>query len=392
VAGFGTAQYGLFSLFWAGSLIGTVLTTGWARQAILRHSGSAAPGYLQLPRGWRLCLESAPLLTLGPIAAVALPAIAASTDRWAFLTAAALGLLATSRYGLAQALAQRDGAAGRYATAESVRAATALGYSLVFLALGQTHAWAIVLANVAATLTALPIIRQRTTLRLAPARESAALLRSYWSFGWPMSLWLAGSACLTNVDRFFLSAAHGLGTAGAYAAAADLVVRGMGMVVAPVVMFLHPTFMRTWNTAGREHALRTWRRATATLTLVTVAVSVVGFLGYLAFADQFLEHPVSPATFALLVVGGATWQLALMVHKPLEAADQTRLMLLALVISILVTVGLDMAFAGTGGAPAVAAGFTAGALTYVVLAGLLDLRVLRPAPLPSSRLSDGDPR
>lgn len=49
VAGFGTAQYGLFSLYRVASLIGMVLTTGSARRAILRHSGSAAPGYQQLP-------------------------------------------------------------------------------------------------------------------------------------------------------------------------------------------------------------------------------------------------------------------------------------------------------------------------------------------------------
>jgi hypothetical protein len=97
----------------------------------------------------------------------------------------------------------------------------------------------------------------------------------------------------------------------------------LGLVVTPVIMFLHPTFMRAWNTDARPEALRLWKRALLGLAIGTVGVAVSAFVGYLAFGDALLESPVSPATFGVLAVGGAAWQLALMAHKPLEASGRT---------------------------------------------------------------------
>jgi hypothetical protein len=67
------------------------------------------------------------------------------------------------------------------------------------------------------------------------------------------------------------------------------------------------------------------------------------------------------------------------VHKPLEANDGTRAMLGALLVSLLVTLGVDLLLAPDLAALGVALGFLLGALCYVGLTSILNVRVIRSA-------------
>jgi O-antigen/teichoic acid export membrane protein len=173
-----------------------------------------------------------------------------------------------------------------------------------------------------------------------------------------------------------MTALFGLERAGDYAAAADLVVRGMGLVVAPVVMFLHPAFMRMWNTDGPHEALRSWRRTTLLLAGATMGAACVAIIAYLALGDVLLDHLIPFAAFAVVSFTAAVWQLGLMVHKPLEASGRTRTMLLTLIFSLLVTLGLNLALAVPFAETGVATAAAGGALFYIVATTVLNKRVL----------------
>lgn len=381
---FGAAHYALFSLYWSASLIGTSLTLGWLKQAILRQTGNERMAYEAVPRRARVLVEAAPVLTLGPLILLTWPMMDGGADRWGFVAASCVGLLINGRYVVRQTIAQRDARATRYAVAETIRVAAALGVSVGLAASRMLTPWSLIAANVAGMLVALTLLalgERREPRRQPPVHPDSDLLGGFWRFGWPLSLWLALSSSAMYVDRFLIGHLYGLDRAGDYAAAADLVVRGMGMVVAPVIMFIHPAFMRAWNSESRAAALQTWRRMTLYLTLGTSVAGTGTFVAFLVVGDSLLEDPPSAATFGALVAGGVLWQLALMAHKPLEAAGRTKVMLAALLVSLLVTVGADLLLAPRLEVLGIALGFMVGALSYVGLVSLLDVGVLRAAQL-----------
>ncbi|SDY75544.1 Membrane protein involved in the export of O-antigen and teichoic acid [Modestobacter sp. DSM 44400] len=374
---YGPANYALYSLFWATALIGTSLTGGWLRQAILRHSGGTGPQYEDVAPRTRLLVEATALLAIVPLALLIGPDAGRPVDRAVLLVAAAASLVLTSGYSVAQTFLQRDGRSTRYAVAELVRVGGALVVSVILAVAGQFTSWALVLATAAGTAGALVIARSSDPAVGRARVPAAAVLAAHWRYGWPMSIWLTVSGGLIYLDRFVLTELYGLDRAGHYAAAADLGVRGMGMFVTPLVMFLHPAFMRRWNAGDELASLRTWRRATALLTAGTAVVAAVCFGCYLLFADQLIADPIAAGTFAVLLTGGSLWQLAQMVHKPLEAMDRTTTMLGLLIVSLSVTCLIDVALASALGELGVAVAFTVGASTYVALSAVVGRRAVR---------------
>jgi O-antigen/teichoic acid export membrane protein len=383
LSSFGATNYALFSLYWTCSLIGTALGVGWLNQAILRHAGNEDMAYERLPWRTRWALEAAPLMTVVPLSVLTRSILGDDESGGSFLLAAALGLLVNGRYVVRQTVVQRDAQARTYAVAETARTASALAFSYVLASAGMVASWSLVAANAAGTCIALAILGRRKTAQVQASGAllgSGAVVRQFWTFGWPMSLWLALSASTMYMDRFLVSSFYGLGVAGHYAAAADLAVRGMGILVAPAIMFLHPTFMRSWNTGERREALRIWRRMTLFLALGTSATAVAMLVAYLLFAGMLLESPPSTPVFAALVVGGAIWQLALMIHKPVEASNRTLALLGALLVSLLTTLVADILLSRALDVLGIAMGLAVGGTTYIGLVALLTVRTLRPRP------------
>jgi len=373
---FGPANYAAFSLYWTISLVGTTFTTGWLNQAILRYTGDRALAYENLSRKVRTALESAPLVTIVPLTVLIGFMVPEGAERWAFLAVGAVGLLANARYQVRQTLAQRDARATVFAVAETVRAACALVFAVLLAAARVIQPWSLVAGYTAAIILATAVLRRPTPDNAGPLPDRA-VVREYWRFGWPLSLWLPLSLSTIYLDRFVINALYGLDRAGTYAAAADLVVRGMGLMVAPVILFMHPAIMRSWNTEDRPSALRRWRRMTLLLTVGVAVAAVLVLVAYALFADRVLAQVLPIAPFAALTIGGAAWQLALMVHKPLEASNRTATMLGALLVSLVATATLDLLLAPRLAELGVAVAFAAGAGVYIALVLVLNARILR---------------
>jgi O-antigen/teichoic acid export membrane protein len=131
-----------------------------------------------------------------------------------------------------------------------------------------------------------------------PARYQ--VLRFYWSYGWPMSLWMAASLGLVYVDRVLLNMILGAETAGQYAAIADMIVRGMSMLALPVSMAVHPIIMIYWNSGQAQHATATLRAYTRMLAVALLC----GITGLVVLGPWLVPHlvPVSIPTRGLIVV------------------------------------------------------------------------------------------
>jgi len=198
---------------------------------------------------------------------------------------------------------------------------TALGY-----ALSVTYLW---------TRCTLPS-PARSGLVAGPA-ETALVLRRIWGFGWPLSLWLAAQLMLPLIDRTMMATQLGLGETGKYAGLSDILTRCFSLAVFPVIQAVYPRLAQLTDRQAHAEARSLLRRATLLLLLTGGALQPVLFL----LRHQIVRFalPVPDESFEVLVLplsaGGFVWQAAMLLHKPLELAQKTHLMLGAIVAAVL---------------------------------------------------------
>ena len=363
----GEAQYAVLSVATALTLFTTAIGVGWLRNSALRAAGDPSRAMGLLPR-W--AMTTAVLAPAVPVV-VCLSAIGgglAGAGAPAVLVTAALFGVATGVYSLFATRAQRDLRAGRFAFGESIRAGAGLLAALALcMATPLTGAAGVLAGNAAGTLLAAAVLAGPVRPRWVrpPHPVGPDVLRSYWSYGWPMSLWLAASVGLLYVDRLVLGLLLEAEIAGRYAATADLIVRGTAMLAMPISMMAHPILMIEWNGDQPGRALATLRSYTRVLcALLACCVAGVTVLGPWLLPRLVPGSNPGRGLLLMLAVGAALWQCALLTQKPLEMSGRSRPMLCLLLLAAAVTVGLDAAIVPVLGASGAAVAFASGAACY----------------------------
>ncbi|GAB2683755.1 lipopolysaccharide biosynthesis protein [Thalassiella azotivora] len=376
---YGAADYGLYTVTWAVATLLSSVATGWLRQALLRYTGTSTHDLRGVP-WWSWCL---PVLACGTGAAGA--AWWQVVDRGpgvvvAYVAVAGLFALTTAGYALLTALAQRHGEASRFAAAETARIAVALGVTVVLhVASDVPGATQIVAGHLVGTLVAVAVTYRRGRLGLGTP-GSRAVASEFWTYGWPVGVWVALSTGMLYVDRLVLGAVASPEAVGQYAAVADVLIRGMAIVTFPVIVTVHPLVMGRWNAGDRDAALALARLWTVRVALALVAVVGLSAVVGPAALGVLTGVRADPVLVAVLAAAGGTWQLALLVHKPLELRRRTDLMLGIVVLSLALSLAVQLATAGAWGARGVAAGLAVGAVTYCAVAWWVGARGQGPRP------------
>lgn len=359
---FGADVYGQYARVWAFGLISTALLTGWLRQSVLRQAGLQSRGLgnvSPLAIVAVVILSSAPLVLYGTVER-------SSIDVGWTVSLALLGT-SSAAYSLSSAVVQRDQRVARFGAAEAVRVAGTAYLPLVLHHAGFAGVDVLVACAAVGSTAGLVLTTSWQSLRAGP--RSPRLMAELWSYGWPMSLWLACSSALLYTDRFVVAAFFDATTAGQYAAVSDLVVRGVAMVSFPITMAAHPQLMILANSRRSddlEQALRRWSRGLYAVMAVVFLILVL--LGPYVIEVALGSRSLSGAVLVLLGASACLWQAALMAHKVHEIENRTRTLLGFIVLSLLVSVVLGIALVRLAGDPAGAAlGALAGPVCYLVL-------------------------
>lgn len=202
-----------------------------------------------------------------------------------------------------------------------------------FVILGQAIAY---------TMALLPGIRSRgisENSRILPedkfsiSPHASETVRQIWQFGWAVGLWLLLSQLFPVIDRWAIHRFAGYRDAGIYASLYEVAIRSFSFFVFPLTQAAHPRIMRSWN-AGKFAASYKIIRYSITFQLI-VFVAVFGFVYPLKHQIirliLGLDDPIAAQLLPALIVGGFLWQLALLLHKPMEIAHRTQAMLAAMV-------------------------------------------------------------
>jgi hypothetical protein len=173
-----------------------------------------------------------------------------------------------------------------------------------------------------------------------------SVLRRFLAYGGPITVWVALQASQAFMERSILSESLPPAVFGDFISAADVIVRGVGLALMPVVTILHPRVMASAGPRMRVGPPE-WRILRSGLWLLLLGGAVAGALleigkGVLTDAFPGLAG-LDRWTVLLLCSSSVLWVMALVFHKPLEVAQATVTMsawlLVALVVQVLVLKG-----------------------------------------------------
>jgi O-antigen/teichoic acid export membrane protein len=373
---FGAEQYGLYSMCWVVTLFSTAFFTGWLSQALLRHAGDSDSDLDAIPR-W-VTPTCAAISILPVIVIVWIESVGhKSVDSVALVLAGALFAFLNSYYAVVLTRSQRHDYVGSYAAAELVRIGAALSLSYIgSLILGSQGSVSIIVAYCIGTAIGLAILQRgfRKTSRVVVTTPHA--LRTFWSFGWPMTLWLTVSSMLLYSDRLIIGVLMDADAVGRYGSISDLIVRGIGMLAFPFTMRAHPALMRSWNSGDRPGALALARRYTKYVMIVCGACVVLGSAVGSRILESLLRIDIpSPLIVPALLAGAALWQVGLMSHKSLEMENRTRTMLATIASITALSVAANILLIPHLGLVAPAVVFFAGSACYVIVTSYLSMRI-----------------
>jgi O-antigen/teichoic acid export membrane protein len=232
-------------------------------------------------------------------------------------------------------------------TREIVRSVAALAFSLLLvLATGQKRFDLVLLGQALGyTIALAPIRGTRTSIRQAFREFESArsrvepvghTLNQLWRFGWAVGVWLLLSQTLPVIDRWVIQRFTGYAKAGVYASLYEVAIRSSSFLIFPLTQAAHPRIMRSWNQG--EHALA--YQLIKNSIKYQLVIFVAAFAVVLAFADRIVrlilgfDDQSAARMLPLLVLGGFLWQLALLVHKPLEITQETSTMLAGMAMTV----------------------------------------------------------
>jgi len=170
--------------------------------------------------------------------------------------------------------------------------------------------------------------------------QERGYLRSLWSYGWPVALWLFSQQSLVVSDRYFIQRFWGYSAAGVYASMYDVIVRSFSLLFAPITLAVHSVLMHHWNTGSRHLTRRIISQAIKFESFLFLPVAALLFLGA-GWASRLVlgrGNPEAASIVLPLAIGGFLWQLALLAHKPLEILCQTKRILAGGLVALVINV------------------------------------------------------
>jgi O-antigen/teichoic acid export membrane protein len=365
---FGAQTYGEFSIAFSLSLAAAACAFGWISQAVSRFSNSADNLLESQPNvfwhGWRksCCV----------VLSIALVASLVRADEGVIFLCGVIASL-QGLHMVVVAMYQARLNTRVYFALESSRAVlltsgcVALGFLLNKNVIGLLIGLAVGLSLNAALLVF--YIRASGLLRRA-SRSSIETSRRIFSYGWPISIWLALSLAMPFIDRNVLKFMSGGLTMGRYSYEYDLVFRAFTFVLLPVTTSLQPFIFRAYGERSMQRVLRLVR----TGLLAQISLAGAASVGLYAIAFDVLplfaiNLRITAGAYWMLCLGALSWQMALLCHKILECEKGIVTMVRLLVVSyFLVGVPSSILLFHIWGLVGFTAASSLGGFTYCVLA------------------------
>lgn len=369
------SEYGRFALVSSIASVWLTFSSGWLYQSIIRFGASKDKHFRRailtglclsillfvLPCGLHLLIEGFPPLLIGSGVVFGVASILQAT-------------------GLAKLQAQMR--ARIVLLAELLRSLSCFAGALTLAFLFFNRAAGLLLGTAAGfTLSFVFIWRLKDPVELEGRPSGLASndswLSKWWNFGWPLSVWLAAQLLIPLLDRSMIAARLGISETGKYTALSEVITRSFSLTLFPLVQAVYPRLAKLSDAGALQEARALLRRA----TLLVIAGGIV-LLPLIFGIRQFIVRTTLPASdwsyFALvlpLAAGGFVWQAAMLVHKPLELARNTKAMMIAMTCAVGIKAAANWAFLSPMGMFGAALATVASGVSYCTVCIIIKPRI-----------------
>jgi len=168
-----------------------------------------------------------------------------------------------------------------------------------------------------------------------------------FDYGWPLAFWFTISALLNVSDRYIIDYFLTDKDLGTYSAIYDLLYKGISLLYAPILAAGFPIMTKKYNSGDKKGAIRFLNKLIVFETLIFLVIFVSAYFLKGFFIERIIGIVVTEQSVELvipIIFGAFIWQLAMLVHKPLEFELKTKVMLLFSFIALLVNVALNIVF------------------------------------------------
>ncbi|MHB8662500.1 MAG: lipopolysaccharide biosynthesis protein [Acidimicrobiales bacterium] len=342
----GPFQYGIYALAYNAAYSGGELATEWLQQSMIRYRSSAvaddSSGYAAAV-GLGAVLITAAMTLLGAIAV--LVALFFFRAEMSAVVAAALLLVVTAvfltlRGSFQAAVDPRSHSA--YSVASGVLR-YGIGIGLV-LTVGSRSGIALVWGAVAAYVLVLPYMFKHADMTWPRAgRQSRNDIGSWWTYGWPLTLWAGCQQALVVADRYLLAIFVRATQIGIYSSIYDIANRGIYPTVDAVGLAVQPHLATSMQDPPRTKSLvsvATLRIAAILMPTLALAVVAGRDAITIILGAAYAGYPEIPA---IVIAAVLLWHLATPAQRALELAGAGRAVLAAGFIAVVANVAFDLA-------------------------------------------------
>ena len=173
-------------------------------------------------------------------------------------------------------------------------------------------------------------------------KKNIKRIKPFFNYGAPLSLWLGISLSLNFLDRYFIEYYFGSSLMGSYAGFSEFIIRIFSIVIFPITLAVHPILMNKWNKDKNIHdSLMKLIQA----SLIQIIIFIIMLIPLSIFKDSFfyliqtmipeLDNSMNKIMIHIFI-GGFLWQIALVLHKPLEIEERTLIMVVCIIFSLLI--------------------------------------------------------
>ncbi len=160
----------------------------------------------------------------------------------------------------------------------------------------------------------LPIFKNQNMKQLS--------LKASLKIALPMSAWWGILLLIFFIDRFFLLKYITPKIAGNYAAIADVMIKGCGFILSPLVTAAQPQLAKLFG-AGNNNAITQTVKQIAFKQIAMLAILVAGYCMFYKIMFNILQVPVVLQANLFwcglaILAGAGIWQINTIVQKPLE--------------------------------------------------------------------------
>ena len=207
------------------------------------------------------------------------------------------------------------------------------------------------------------------------------LIKKWFFYGSPLSFWFAAGLALSFLDRFFINQYLPSEDLGIYASSQELLTKIFSITIFPITLAIHPRVMNTWNQSKEYEAIQLIRWGIGIMSCISIIlITSFWYSDNLAFSLINMLIPQFNIEYKPIIIpllsAGLLWQFSFLTHKMLELKEQTMLMVLFILISLLINIIGNYYYLPKYGIIATANIAFATALIYCLLTGFYSLYII----------------